>query len=95
MRRQQNVGRVAILLVARDLAGAAADALRHVEVEAILFACRQRPAGNKQRKCCGSNQVGKGHRGRSRRLRWPEDDSVLGQPYECVAVTIDCAFVEW
>ncbi len=33
-----NVGGISVLLVARDLAGAAADALRHIEVKAILFA---------------------------------------------------------
>ena len=33
-----NVGGVAVLLVAGDLAGAAADALGHVEVEAVLLA---------------------------------------------------------
>ena len=38
------VGGVAVLLVAGDLAGAAADALGHVEVEAILFAGLERDA---------------------------------------------------
>ena len=33
-----DVDRIAVLLVARDLAGAAADAFRHVEVEAVLLA---------------------------------------------------------
>ena len=32
------IGGVSVLLVAGDLAGTAADALRHVEVEAVLLA---------------------------------------------------------
>ena len=43
-----NVGRVAVLFVAGDLAGPAANALGHVEVEAILLAGLQGALGNKE-----------------------------------------------
>ncbi len=45
-----DVGGVAVLLVAGDLAGAAADALGHVEVEAILFAFFERARGDEARR---------------------------------------------
>jgi len=44
----ENIGRVAILFVARDLAGATPDALRHIEVEAVLFAFTQRTIWDKE-----------------------------------------------
>ena len=43
------IGRVAVLFIACDLAGAAADALGHVEVEAILFSGIKRPSGDERR----------------------------------------------
>src|SRR5205085_1763043 len=45
-----DLGRVSVLLVARDLTGAAADTLRHVEVKSILFARLKRPIGNQWRR---------------------------------------------
>jgi hypothetical protein len=36
-----DICRIAVLFIACDLAGAAADALRHIEVEAVLFAGRK------------------------------------------------------
>ncbi len=44
-----NLRGVSVLLVAGDLAGAAADALRHVEVEAVLLSRLERPVGNEHR----------------------------------------------
>jgi len=37
------ISRVAVLLVASDLAGTAADAFGHIEMKAILFARKKRP----------------------------------------------------
>ena len=56
------IGGVAVLLVAGDLAGAAADALCHVEVEAILLAGLERAFGDEGRddlelRCACSGEI--------------------------------------
>ncbi len=81
-----NLGRISILLVAGDLARSAADALRHVEVEAILLARPQRPVGKKHR----SNRRQSGRR-RCQRL----EEVVQCQANERVAASVLCAFMEW
>ena len=55
------VGRIAVLFVAGHLAGAAPDALGHVEVEAILFSLFERSCRN-QRRAGRWDPGGNGHR---------------------------------
>jgi hypothetical protein len=43
-----NISRVSVLFVARDLARAAADALRHIEVESVLFSGKKLAFGNER-----------------------------------------------
>src|SRR6185437_12494400 len=76
-----NVCWVAILLVARDLAGAAANALVHVEVKAVLLARVKRSLGNK---------LLRGNRNRCRKFK----KAGQCQTYEGVAVSILCSILQ-
>ncbi len=79
-----NLCRVSVLLVAGNLAGAAADALGHVEVEAVLLSWLERPFGNEHR--------GERRQGGRRRREWLEE-VVECQANERVAASVLCAFV--
>ena len=85
-----NVRGIAVLLIARDLAGAASDALRHVEVKAILLALAKRPARDQQRNGCGACRRNLERASRRRLGLTGPKRSVLGQPHERVVLTI-CA----
>ena len=81
-----NLCGISILLVAGNLAGAAADALGHVEVEAVLLSWLEWPVGNEHR---GELR----QRGR-RRCQWLEE-VLKRQANERVAASVLCAFVQW
>lgn len=76
-----NLCRVAVLLVAGDLAGAAADALIHVEVEAVLLARFKRSFRDQFLR-------GDGNR------RWEFGEAGHCQAHEGVAVSILCSILQ-
>jgi RNA polymerase sigma factor (sigma-70 family) len=79
-----NLCGISVLLVAGNLAGAAADALCHVEVEAVLLPWFERPVGNEHR--------GERRQGSRGRCKWLEK-VVKRQTNERVAASVLCAFV--
>ena len=76
-------GRI-VLLVASDLAGAAADTLRHIEVEAVLLAWRERAVGDE----CGLYFD-------LRRCEGKEFDAILRQAHDGACGIVVREFVEW
>jgi hypothetical protein len=81
----EDVGRIAILLIACDLAGAASNAFSYVEVEAVLFAFGEGAIGDQLRVESGDN------------VRGLEGLAEIGKrhAYDGVAAAVLCAFVQW
>jgi hypothetical protein len=76
--------RVAVLLVARYLAGTATNALCHVEVETVLFAGKKLARRDKRSlDFCGSGQLRK------------HLEAFLGQAHNGIVCVSVCEFVKW
>jgi hypothetical protein len=60
-----NICRVAVLLIAGDLAGAASNAFRHVEVETVLLPFGQRPIRDESRGHARGPKAGEGAAGQA------------------------------